>query len=52
MPTFAIAHRVVDAHEGDIAVAPRPGGGSMFEIHIPVLDAGKKPVFHDGSEAE
>lgn len=49
---LAIAHRVIDAHEGDIAVAPRSGGGSMFEIHIPVVEAGGQPDFHDGSEAE
>ena len=35
---LAIAHRVVDAHDGDIVVAPREGGGSIFEVHVPVLE--------------
>ncbi|MCH2154365.1 MAG: ATP-binding protein, partial [Phycisphaerales bacterium] len=49
---LAIAHRVIDAHEGDITVAPRSGGGSIFEIHVPVVDSGAQPAFRDGMEAE
>ncbi|MCH2141262.1 MAG: ATP-binding protein, partial [Phycisphaerales bacterium] len=33
---LAIAHRVVDAHGGDIVVTSREGGGSVFEVHIPI----------------
>ena len=33
---LAIAHRVIDAHGGDIVVSSREGGGSVFEIHVPV----------------
>ncbi len=35
---LAIAHRVVDAHRGDIVVAPREGGGTVFEVHVPIDD--------------
>ena len=33
---LAIAHRVVDAHGGDIVVTAREGGGTIFEIHMPI----------------
>ena len=49
---LAIAHRVIDAHEGDITVAPRSCGGSTFEIHIPVVESGTRPVDCDRSETE
>ena len=49
---LAIAHRVIDAHDGDIAVAPRVDGGSMFEIHIPVVDPGSQPTDRDRLETE
>ncbi|MBG81195.1 MAG: hypothetical protein CMJ39_10885 [Phycisphaerae bacterium] len=49
---LAIAHRVIDAHEGDITVAPRNGGGSTFEIHIPVVNSGDQSAVRDRVEAE
>ena len=33
---LSIAHTVVDAHGGYIALAPVPGGGAAFTIHLPV----------------
>ena len=41
---LAIAHRVVDAHGGDIVVGSREGGGSVFEVHVPVEIVGKDPL--------
>ncbi|MBG82931.1 MAG: hypothetical protein CMJ40_00120 [Phycisphaerae bacterium] len=38
---LAIAHRVIDAHGGDIVVGSREGGGSVFEIHVPVELSGQ-----------
>jgi len=32
---LAIAARIVDAHSGAIAVAPRPGGGTVFTVRLP-----------------
>ncbi|MFO0837111.1 MAG: ATP-binding protein [Phycisphaerae bacterium] len=32
---LAIAARIVDAHEGELRVAPREGGGSVFSVRIP-----------------
>ena len=37
---LAIAHRVVDAHRGDIIVSPRDGGGTVFEVLIPIDETG------------
>ena len=36
---LAIAHRVVEAHQGHIAVARRDGGGMQFEVCIPAMDS-------------
>ena len=33
---LAIAHRVVDAHGGHIQVSDRTGGGTSFEVRVPV----------------
>ncbi|MEE2906301.1 MAG: ATP-binding protein [Planctomycetota bacterium] len=41
---LAIAHRVVDAHGGDIVVGSREGGGSVFEVHVPLEAVGKAPM--------
>lgn len=38
---LSIAHRVIDAHGGDIVVGSREGGGSVFEIHVPVELSGQ-----------
>jgi signal transduction histidine kinase len=32
---LAIAARILDAHHGDIQVAPHAGGGSVFTVRIP-----------------
>jgi signal transduction histidine kinase len=32
---LAIAARIIDAHQGTIDVAPRPGGGTVFNVCIP-----------------
>lgn len=47
---LAIAHRVIDAHGGDIVVGSREGGGSVFEIHVPVELSGQ--VLPDSVYAE
>lgn len=33
---LAIVHQTVTAHDGTVTVEPRPGGGSVFRIRIPV----------------
>lgn len=33
---LAIARAIVDAHQGDIQVQPRPGGGSIFSVRLPL----------------
>ena len=37
---LAIAHRVVDAHEGHIAVSRRSGGGTRFDVCLPTVAIG------------
>ena len=36
---LAIAHRVVEAHQGHIAVARRDGGGMHFEVCLPAVES-------------
>jgi signal transduction histidine kinase len=36
---LAICKRIVEAHEGSITVADRPGGGSRFAFTLPAADA-------------
>ncbi|MFQ5805764.1 MAG: sensor histidine kinase [Phycisphaerae bacterium] len=36
---LAIAARIVDAHDGTVDVAVRPGGGTVFSIRIPALQS-------------
>lgn len=33
---LAIARAIVDAHQGEIQVQPRPGGGSIFSVRLPL----------------
>jgi two-component system sensor histidine kinase KdpD len=35
---LAIAREVVQAHKGEIWVEPRPGGGAVFSISLPVAE--------------
>jgi two-component system sensor histidine kinase KdpD len=35
---LAIAREVVQAHKGEIWVEPRPGGGSVFSISLPIAE--------------
>ncbi|HEX7088935.1 MAG TPA: ATP-binding protein [Longimicrobiales bacterium] len=36
---LAIARRLAEAQGGTIRYAPRPGGGSIFSLHLPAADA-------------
>jgi len=44
---LAIAARIVDAHSGTIAVAPRPGGGTVFTVRLPAAE--RKGAAGDGA---
>jgi signal transduction histidine kinase len=33
---LAIVRKIVDAHDGRIDVGPRPGGGTVFRVTLPV----------------
>ncbi|MCK9397403.1 MAG: DUF4118 domain-containing protein [Methylobacter sp.] len=35
---LSICRAIVEAHGGDIQVTNRSGGGSMFQLHIPILE--------------
>jgi signal transduction histidine kinase len=37
---LAISRQMIEQHDGDIAVANRPGGGALFTIRIPVKTEG------------
>lgn len=41
---LAIAARIIDAHQGRIEVASRPGVGTTFRIHLPAAVASSAPV--------
>jgi two-component system, NtrC family, sensor kinase len=32
---LAVTREIVQAHQGEIACEPRPGGGTVFRIHLP-----------------
>ncbi|MDG2423712.1 MAG: ATP-binding protein [Phycisphaerales bacterium] len=48
---LAIAHRVVDAHGGDIVVNARAGGGTVFEVHVPVKVPNRDALENQEAEA-
>jgi two-component system sensor histidine kinase KdpD len=39
---LAIARGFARAHGGDVQYAPRPGGGSVFTVHVPIDSAGER----------
>ncbi len=41
---LAISRRIVRSMGGDITVAPRPGGGSVFGFSVPLVPAGAAPA--------
>ena len=41
---LAIAHRVVDAHDGHIAVSQRSGGGTRFDVCLPPVVVDMAPT--------
>lgn len=38
---LAIVRKIVDAHDGRIDVAPRPGGGTVFRVTLPLATDGQ-----------
>jgi signal transduction histidine kinase len=40
---LAIVRKIVDAHDGRIDLAPRPGGGTVFRLTLPVI--GSQQIF-------
>jgi signal transduction histidine kinase len=40
---LAIVSSIVRVHGGSVAVRPRPGGGSLFTIRLPLLEAVPHP---------
>lgn len=49
---LAIAQRIVDAHRGAIEVRPRPGGGTIFAVHLPASACAPDPVGEQASLAQ
>jgi two-component system sensor kinase FixL len=41
---LSICRTIMDAHGGDIAAAPRPGGGALFTLTLPVVDDADEPA--------
>jgi len=37
---LTLARQIARAHGGDVAYAPRPGGGSCFSLRLPVIPDG------------
>jgi signal transduction histidine kinase len=46
---LAISYQIVRGHDGDLSVRPRPGGGTCFEVRLPV-DASGQASDEDGPE--
>jgi two-component system OmpR family sensor kinase len=40
---LAIVQSIVRAHQGSVALRPRPGGGTVFTIRLPLLEAVPNP---------
>jgi signal transduction histidine kinase len=38
---LSLVKAVVQAHHGDVKVSPNPGGGSVFEVFLPLTGAVK-----------
>jgi signal transduction histidine kinase len=36
---LSICHSIVQQHAGDLSVAPRPGGGTVFRMKIPAIES-------------
>jgi signal transduction histidine kinase len=34
-----IAHAIADAHAGKIVAKPRPGGGAVFRVELPLAES-------------
>ncbi len=44
---LAIVARIVDVHGGEIALQTAPGGGTRFEVRLPLASADRQPSNHD-----
>ena len=47
---LSIVRSIVEAHEGDIAVASISGQGTMFSINLPLAGPAAHPELKTGSE--
>ena len=44
---LAIARGLAQAHGGDVTCAPRPAGGSIFAVRLPIEGAGQEPEIRE-----
>jgi len=44
---LAVVHGIVASHNGSIAVASQPGGGTTFEVYLPPVTEGVDPAARD-----
>ncbi|HLH23340.1 MAG TPA: ATP-binding protein [Chloroflexota bacterium] len=44
---LAIARGLAQAHGGEVTCAPRPGGGSIFTVRLPIEGEGQEPAIRE-----
>jgi PAS domain S-box-containing protein len=48
---LAVAHGIVEAHQGAISVTTAPGQGSCFDLYLPLIDHESRPMPLDADPA-